>query len=448
MDVRLLTEQCLQRKLQRSVTMMVPNIGFFRRNNTVVSPKRENSNKVDAFICLELNEKDTTSKGKIDESGTLWHISSMARWAYILHLAHQLLWPRRGAQRIVASVCITGIALGLMLQIVVRGVMDGMVREIDAGVHACMPDLLLTSRSGTLPDTLSLPSICTATPCQAGIAATPHGLSRYITWHNPELIAPLITSGQGKLKPGNALISQSLADKAKLKPGDTLPIQFPGNTQIFSIQGIYRVPGRMLVPDILLPHSLDAGTPALAINLAEKRHIGTIIQNLQKSTSEVEIHPTHADTAAWLSIIQRTKQTMGFILYLCTALAAFACGALLWVICLQRRQELSIIAAFGLPPGRIRAIILCMAGSVAASGIALGLPLAWATLHWREEIRQLLADIGIQAFPVEILDMPLPAHTKPELYLTHTLFTLAFVLLSSLPAQRLIRRLSSQAPQQ
>lgn len=372
----------------------------------------------------------------------------MARWAYILHLTHQLLWTRRGAQRIVASVCVTGIALGLMLQIVVRGVMDGMVREIDAGVHACMPDLLITSRSGILPGPLPLPATCTATLCQAGIAATPHGLSRYITWHNPELIAPLIISGQGKLNPGNALISQSLAEKAKLKPGDTLPIQFPGDTQIFSIQGIYRVPGRMLVPDILLPHSLEAGNPALAINLSEQRHINTIIQNLEKSAPEVEIHPTHADTAAWLSIIQRAKQTMGFILYLCTALAAFASGALLWVICLQRRHELSIMAAYGMPPGKLCAIILCMAGSVAASGIALGLPLAWATLHWREPIRQLLAKLGVQAFPVEVLDMSLPAHTTPGLYLTHAFFTFAMVLLSSVPALRLILRMSSHAPQQ
>ena len=370
----------------------------------------------------------------------------MARWAYILHLTHQLLWPRRGAQRLVAGVCVTGIALGLMLQIVVRGVMDGMVREIDAGVHACMPDLLLTSRSGTLPDTLPLPATCTTTPCQAGIAATPHGLSRYITWYNPALIAPLIINGQQMLQPGNALISQSLAEKAKLQPGDSLPIQFPGNTRIFIVQGIYRVPGRMLVPDILLHHSLEGGTPALAINLAEDCHINTIIQSLQESTSEVEIHPTHADTAAWLSIIRRAKQTMGFILYFCTALAAFACGALLWVICLQRRRELSIMSAYGMPPGKLCAIILCMAGSVAACGIALGLPLAWATLHWREAIRSLLAELGVQAFPVDVLDMPLPAHTTPALYLTHAGLTLTIVLLSALPAMRLVKRLSSIAP--
>ena len=48
----------------------------------------------------------------------------MAQWAYTMHIARQLLWPRRGAQRMVACVCVAGIALGLMLQIVVRGIMD------------------------------------------------------------------------------------------------------------------------------------------------------------------------------------------------------------------------------------------------------------------------------------------------------------------------------------
>ncbi|MBR2313715.1 MAG: hypothetical protein IKJ58_11175 [Akkermansia sp.] len=139
---------------------------------------------------------------------------------------------------------------------------------------------------------------------------------------------------------------------------------------------------------------------------------------------------------------------MGFILYLCTALASFACGALLWVLCLQRRRELSIMAAYGMPPSQLTIVILSMATAVATAGIALGLSMAWATVHWREPIRQLLAELGIQAFPVEVLDMSLPAHTTPGLYLTHAFFTFAMVILSSVPALRLILLMSSHAPQQ
>ncbi len=78
-----------------------------------------------------------------------------------------------------------------------------------------------------------------------------------------------------------------------------------------------------------------------------------------------------------------------------------------------------------------------MVACVCVAGIALGLmlqivvrgimdwtlPLAWATLHWRE------------------------AHTTtPALYLTHAGLTLTIVLLSALPAMRLLKRLSSIAP--
>ena len=104
------------------------------------------------------------------------------------------------------------------------------------------------------------------------------------------------------------------------------------------------------------------------------------------------------------------------------------------------------MAAYGMPPSQQAVVILCMATSVATGGIALGLPLAWATLHWREPIRQLLAELGVQAFPVEVLDMSLPAHTTPGLYLTHAGLTLTIVLLSALPAMSLLKRLSSIAP--
>ena len=66
MAVRLFTEQCLQRRLHRSVTMMVPSIGFFRRKSTVVRPKRENSSKVETFICFKIVNLPAQVKEKID----------------------------------------------------------------------------------------------------------------------------------------------------------------------------------------------------------------------------------------------------------------------------------------------------------------------------------------------------------------------------------------------
>ena len=88
-----------------------------------------------------------------------------------------------------------GIALGLMLQIVVRGVMDGMVREIDAGTRFCMPDLLVTNWPYETGQVLRVPGVCSATACQAGMGTGPHGLCRYSTWYEPEQLAPLLADG-------------------------------------------------------------------------------------------------------------------------------------------------------------------------------------------------------------------------------------------------------------
>lgn len=366
----------------------------------------------------------------------------MSMRKYTIRLAWRLLCPQRSCLRLVSVICVLGIALGLMLQIVVRGVMDGMVREIDAGARICLPDLLITNWPHSPEQALLVPGIASVHNCQAGIAAGAHGLCRYCTWHTPEQLEHLLAAGGL----GQALVSRCYAEKSGLQPGDSLFLQLPGQQHRLEVSGIFRVPGRMLTPDIILPQPIQGGTPALAVQLAPEADESLCIHQLQDISPEATIHPAQADTRTWLGIIRRAKQTMGFILYLCTALAAFACGALLWVLCLQRRQELSIMAAYGMPPSQLGGVIISMAGTVAICGIALGLPLAWATLHCREEIRRLLAELGVQAFPVEVLDMPLPAYTTPGLYLSHTLFTIGIVLMSSLPTLRLIRRLSTQAP--
>lgn len=187
----------------------------------------------------------------------------MGMRTYTILLAWRLLWPRRSCQRLVAGICVLGIALGLMLQIVVRGVMDGMVREIDAGTRFCMPDLLVTNWPYETGQALRVPGVRSATACQAGMGTGPHGLCRYSTWYEPEQLAPLLADGGL----GQALISRSYAEKSGLRAGDYLLMQLPGHQHRLEVSGIFRVPGRMLAPDILLPSPIQGGTPALALQL-------------------------------------------------------------------------------------------------------------------------------------------------------------------------------------
>ena len=159
----------------------------------------------------------------------LWHSDSMGMRTYTILLAWRLLWPRRSCQRLVAGICVLGIALGLMLQIVVRGVMDGMVREIDAGTRFCMPDLLVTNWPYDPEQALRVPGVRSATACQAGMGTGPHGLCRYSTWYEPEQLAPLLADGGL----GQALISRSYAEKSGLRAGDYLLMQLPGHHVVY-----------------------------------------------------------------------------------------------------------------------------------------------------------------------------------------------------------------------
>lgn len=166
-------------------------------------------------------------------------------------------------------------------------------------------------------------------------------------------------------------------------------------------------------------------------------NISQIVRQLKQIAPQTDIQPTGSDTETWLRIIQRVKQTMGFILYLCFAPAAFAGGALLLIICHRHRMQLSILSVYGMSPQRLRLLLLCM---------ALGNPLTCPVLHWREEIRKILQGCGVNAFPVEVPDIPLPAHTTPPLYLTNSIISAVCPLLAALPPILLTFRLASRSP--
>ena len=98
----------------------------------------------------------------------------MSRVGYLFKLSLRVLWPRRSWMRIVTLVCVVGVALGSMLQIVVRGVMDGMVKEINAGVEASVPCLLVSSRRLTAEEVESVLNVMEESRFQYVTAPNPY----------------------------------------------------------------------------------------------------------------------------------------------------------------------------------------------------------------------------------------------------------------------------------
>lgn len=376
----------------------------------------------------------------------MWHTGYVSKLAFTFKLAQRLLFPHRGAQRVVAGVCTLGIALGLMLQIVVRGVMDGMILEIERGMQVILPDLVVENPPPVTAELRAIPGIHKITKSQIGVASSPHGICQFSSWPEREMPAEFMVEGDAVLTTECCLISRSFAEKSGLTPGDNLVMHMADSVRSLRIGGIYRVPGRMLSPDALLHPDSSGGAAALSLHLDADANTEHIIQSILKLSPESRVHPTQSNTQAWQSIICRAKQTMGFILYFCTLLSAFACGALFWVIGLQHQKQFSVLFALGMTPGRIRGMILTMAGMIGAAGVTIGIPLAVLAISRREAIRQALSAIGIDAFPTDVLDMALPAHAPLPLYITHSLISLAFIFIAALPTLLSLPRLARQMP--
>lgn len=370
----------------------------------------------------------------------------MRKLAFTFRLAGRLLFPRRSAQRVVACMCVLGMALGLMLQILVRGVMDGMILEIERGVQVILPDFIVEDIAGGAEGVRGIAGIRKVTECRMGAAASSHGLCRFSTWAAEAMPAELLVAGSASPAGGQCLVSRSFAEKTGLAPGDKFVLHLPESACCLKVGGIYRVPGRMLSPDVLLPHSSSCGADSLAVQLEPGADAQAFVAAVRRRAPKAQIHPANGDTQAWLAIIARAKQTMGFILYFCTLLSAFACGALFWVICLQHRQQFAVLFAMGMSPSRMRGLVLMMAGMIACTGLALGIPLAVFSLAQRESIRLAFSAIGFDAFPVHALDMELPAHATPQLYIIHSLISLAFVFLAAMPTFLSLPRIAAKLP--
>lgn len=377
----------------------------------------------------------------------MWHnTAEMRKVAFTFMLAHRLLFPRRDPRRVVAVVCILGIALGLTLQIVVRGVMDGMIREIERGMQVILPDLVIENAAEAADLLRGEPGIHRVAVGYTGVAASLHGLCRYCTRDGADMPPELIAEGAGALSAERCLVSRSFAEKSGLSVGEQLVLRMPTGIRCLQIGGVYRVPGRLIAPEVLLHHSIAEREASLFVHLAVGADSESLIQWVHRNLPESRVHPTNADTQAWLGIIYRAKQTMGFILYFCTLLSVFACAALFRVVCLQRSRQFSVLLAIGMPLFQMRCLILAMSGIVGVVGVALGIPLAALVIAQREQLRQLFSGLGLEAFPSEILDMALPAHTSLQLYTTHSLLSLAFVALAAVPALLSLPRLVRQMP--
>ena len=338
----------------------------------------------------------------------------MSRVGYLFKLSLRLLWPRRSWMRIVTLVCVVGVALGSMLQIVVRGVMDGMVEEINAGVEASVPCLLVSSCRLTAEAVEELPEVSSCREVVMGQGLLNGESCRYATWGAMVKDTGYLIAGNLPTHSNEAMLSKVCAEMHGVQPGDDIVLcSQAGNFCTLRVCGVFRVPGRMLVPDLITPAALD-GQKLLAIE--SKIPDEELLSRLRSSDSSATCVDGTGDTDGWLRMIAKVKRVMGIILYLVVLIAAFATGGMVLVICLNHRQTVAVMWAFGATPRQTFSLFLCSGALIAFLGSGLGLLQGYLVLQYRTQVQALLKACGLDAFPSQTLDMKLPALAPVSLY--------------------------------
>ncbi|MBE6417490.1 MAG: FtsX-like permease family protein [Akkermansiaceae bacterium] len=353
---------------------------------------------------------------------------------YMAKLAWRMLWPQRSVLRVVALVCVLGIALGTMLQIVVRGVMDGMVAEIDAGVSACVPPLLVKSK-GLLPEAIEKwPEVHACKRVSMGRGLVQGKEALYASWADLVGGHSMLIQGHPIRAEHEVLVSKVYAEKLQLRVGQQLLLITPGSgAAMLTVCGVFRVPGRMLVPDILGRASLPGGEELLAIELADGAARDVILERVCAADAAALAVDGSGGAGDWMVLIAKVKRAMGIILYSATLIASFAAGGLMLVIGLLHRRLMAVLYAFGVERARLFLVFLYQGMMVATPGAALGALLGMLVLRYRMQVQDVLRCWGLDAFPTDVLDMELPALAPPSLYITQVVLAWGTVVLASLP---------------
>ncbi len=355
-----------------------------------------------------------------------------------------MLWPQRSVLRVVALVCVLGIALGTMLQIVVRGVMDGMVAEIDAGVSACVPQLLVKSERLLPEEVEKWPEVQACRLVWMGRGLVQGKETQYASWADLVGGHSLLMMGRPIGAEHEVLVSKVYAEKLQLRVGQQLLLITPGGGATkLTVCGVFRVPGRMLVPDILGRSPLPGGEELLAIEPAAGTQRGAITERVCVADAAARVVDGSGGAGDWMGLIAKVKRAMGAILYSATLIASFAAGGLMLVVCLKYRRLMAVLYAFGAERARLFFVFLCQGVMVATPGAGLGVLLGMLVLRYRMQVQELLRCWGLDAFPTDVLDMELPALAPPSLYITQAFVAWGTVVLASLPGAWVASRCQS-----
>lgn len=307
--------------------------------------------------------------------------------------------------RFVSWLSTIGITLGVMALVTVLSVMNGFERDLENNILGLMPQVLVTTPSGSVnPQRLpasavqGLQGVTRVAPLTTGdvVLQSPRNVAVGVMLGvNPDEADPLtpflVNIKQQALQPGayRVILGEVLAGKLGVKRGDKLRLMVPSASQ-FTPMG--RIPSQRVFTVAGTFHAnSDVDEYQLLVNQQDASRVmrypaGNITgwrlflqQPLEVDSLSRQALPQGASWKDWrdrkgelFQAVRMEKNMMGLLLSLIVAVAAFNIITSLGLLVMEKQGEVAILQTQGLTRRQIMAVFMTQGASAGIIGALLG----------------------------------------------------------------------------
>ena len=381
---------------------------------------------------------------------------------FYLTLAWHYLWSKNRDTSITTMmrVCFLGISLGTLALTLTLCIMQGFEHATQQKLQSISPAIIIRAAEEPLIiDALQkivkqdFPEIAASAPNMqqfvmiqdpqakalstiATLKAIDPDQEEQVTNLQAKLLHPLHKKLAELVFDNRVLIGSKLAEQLGIKTGGTFTIWYMPDHQnkknlektTLVVSGIFKTgleeyDANLIISHLDLAQELfpDQTIDELGIRIKNNSNITTVTKALKTRLHTLEVLSWHELYPALVSALKLEKYVMFFIIMLIVLVASMNTISLIFMQITQKRRDIAILQAYGMPDKAIRATFFCIGLLIGICGALTGLGTA------------LLLGLIIQHFP--FINLPdvyyssyLPISLDPTLFLI--VFITALVLTS------------------
>jgi lipoprotein-releasing system permease protein len=385
----------------------------------------------------------------------------MSKLPFELLLALRYLRPKRTFVSIITLISVIGVMLGVAVLIIVISVMSGFDHDLKEDVFGFQSHLMISGaddaplKNYAVIETIisSNKNVVGVSPIIVGPELVQHvvGTNKlnavpYLRGVDPQtegsvsILPRSIIEGTFDLSGRGVVVGCGFAAVQRLHVGDTLSIlpmrqinrivTTAGTTNAeaalpddYEVRGIFNAGLDEYNQSIIVTslenaqdlYDLDDSVHGLLVKLTDPMLADVVRRQLLPVLGDNVIIRTWFDQSSMLQSVLVEKNMMLYILFFIVIVAAFGITCTLITFIMMKTREIGVMKALGATSRQVMTVFLLQSLVVSIAGVACGVTLGLAAVHWRNEFLLLMRKVtGLELFPADIYHFyRLPALVLP-----------------------------------